>query len=133
MNKSNKNLECNKPCFKKSCRWKGMVSTVYLVLALHDHYLIKCLSKRGKNCRLSTANDQNKLNAPSPFFISFFNKLITSNKNMECNKSFFRKSCRWKRMVSTVCLVLALHDHYLIKCLSKRGKKLQTFHCHCGK
>ena len=25
----------------------GMVSTVYLVLALHDHYLIKCLSKRG--------------------------------------------------------------------------------------
>ena len=48
-----------------------MVSTVYLVLALHDHYLIKCLSKRGKrNCRLSTAAEENKLNAPSAFFMN---------------------------------------------------------------
>ena len=45
-----------------------MVRTVYLVLALHDHYLIKCLSKRGKrNCRLSTATEENKLNAPAFF------------------------------------------------------------------
>ena len=47
-----------------------MASMVYLVLALHDHYLIKCLSKRGKNCRLSTATEENKLNAPSPFFMN---------------------------------------------------------------
>ena len=67
---SSKNMECNKSCFMKSCRWKGMVSTVYLVFALHDHYIIKCLSKRGKrNCRLSTATEENKLNAPSAFFM----------------------------------------------------------------
>ena len=48
-----------------------MVSTVHLVLALHDHYVIKCLSKRGKrNCRLSTATEENKLNAPSAFFMN---------------------------------------------------------------
>ena len=50
---------------------KRNVSTAYLVLALHDHYLIKCLSKKGKrNCRLSTATEENKLNAPSPIFMN---------------------------------------------------------------
>ena len=65
---SNKKMECNKSCFKNSCRGKGLVSTIYLVLALHDHYLIKCLSKR--NCKLSTATEENKLNVPSAFFMN---------------------------------------------------------------
>ena len=82
----------------KSCRWKEIVGTVPFMLALHHHYLIKCLNNRGKT-------------------------ICISNKNMECNKSCFKKSCRWKGMVSTVYLVFALLDHYIIKCLSKRGKR----------
>ena len=40
-------------------------------LGMHDHYLTKCLSKRGKrNCRLSTATEENKLNTPSAFFMN---------------------------------------------------------------
>ena len=49
-----------------------MFTLLYLVLALHHHYLIKCLNKRSKIvCRLSTATAENKL-----MHLNFFTVVI---------------------------------------------------------
>ena len=69
------------------------MSTVYLVLALHDHYLIKCLSKRGKRkCRLFTATEENKLNAPSVFFINKSNSDCDIKHIFKCANELEHKS-----------------------------------------